>query len=332
MDSANSSDDDFLLYGRTYHIWDAFDEPTFIKTLDEHLKGIDGYFTSRDPVVVTLLAGPYSHATIAPIQGTSWSVVTFFYASSLFSLDKRLPLMIVIPVIFIGFIIVNGSIGYRILFRPVELLIQSLSVAGGDKSATIYGLERDDEIGNLSRAIRDMMDKSYFDTLTGVYNRRYLEESMARIIRSLTRSKGVLSILMIDVDYFKPYNDAYGHIKGDECLKAVASALNDSLMRADDFVVRYGGEEFVVALPNIDENGARVVANRILTNLKMCGIQHENSVTAEYVTVSIGGMTTQVTNLQSWKYYIKRADEALYASKENGRNQYTHLSDTSGAV
>lgn len=91
---------------------------------------------------------------------------------------------------------------------------------------------------------------------------------MKRIIKSISRSSGTLNVLMMDIDFFKKYNDTYGHSAGDECLRTVSNALNDSITRANDFVARYGGEEFIVVLPNTDENGARVIANRMLQSVR----------------------------------------------------------------
>jgi diguanylate cyclase (GGDEF)-like protein len=172
---------------------------------------------------------------------------------------------------------------------------------------------------------KDMLDKVNYDALTGVYNRRYLDESLKRIISLLSRSGSKLSVLMIDVDFFKKYNDTYGHIKGDECLRAVANTLNRSIMRADDFVARYGGEEFAVVLPNTDVNGAHILADRILEYIKACDIPHAKNEAASCVTVSIGATTGEVAYAQVNEDYIKRADEALYMSKQNGRNRYTFL-------
>jgi diguanylate cyclase (GGDEF)-like protein len=172
---------------------------------------------------------------------------------------------------------------------------------------------------------KDMLDKVNYDAVTGVYSRRYLDESLKRIISLLSRSGSKLSVLMIDVDFFKKYNDTYGHIKGDECLKVIATALNRSINRMNDFVARYGGEEFAVVLPNTDADGARTLADRILEYIKACDIPHAKNEAASRVTVSIGVTTGDVTYTQINEDYTKRADEALYMSKQNGRNRYSFL-------
>ena len=171
----------------------------------------------------------------------------------------------------------------------------------------------------------DLTDKVHFDSLTGIYNRRFMEERLKQIIKTMLRSGGELSVLMMDIDYFKKYNDTYGHSEGDICLKAIAEAISASLLRADDFAARYGGEEFAVILPNTDESGARVIAEKIIENIRAKNIPHEKNEAADCVTISIGITTSIVKRGQTGSDYIKRADEALYLSKDNGRNQYSIL-------
>jgi len=163
------------------------------------------------------------------------------------------------------------------------------------------------------------------DPVTGIYNRRYLDENLKRVLCSLSRSRGTLSLLMIDVDLFKNYNDTYGHNKGDICLKTIAEVLGANLLRADDFVARYGGEEFAVVLPNTGEKGARMVADRLLDSIRNRGIPHETSAVADCVTVSIGVTSGIVLYTYSGDDFIQQADKALYMSKQYGRNLYTFL-------
>jgi len=178
-----------------------------------------------------------------------------------------------------------------------------------------------DEVESLG----DFLHLTVIDQLTGIYNRRYLDGSLKKIIKLHSRAGISLSLLMLDIDYFKKYNDTYGHSAGDNCLKAVASALSQCVIRNEDFVARYGGEEFTVVLPNTDEKGAQVVAEKMLEKVRRCNILHEASDIAECVTVSIGGTTGIINHLQHGSDYIKAADEALYESKNNGRNRYTFI-------
>ncbi|MCL2284656.1 MAG: GGDEF domain-containing protein [Fibromonadales bacterium] len=179
---------------------------------------------------------------------------------------------------------------------------------------------------NLYESNLDLTDKVNYDMLTGIYNRRYLEDGLKRVINTLVRSGGgLLSVLMLDVDHFKKYNDTYGHCMGDACLKVVASVLTESLTRDDDFVARYGGEEFAAILPNTDENGARKVADKMLENMRQRNIPHEKNDAAKCVTFSIGFTTGNVGFSQNGTDYLKRADDALYISKQSGRNKCTYI-------
>jgi diguanylate cyclase (GGDEF)-like protein len=167
-------------------------------------------------------------------------------------------------------------------------------------------------------------EKVHYDALTGIYNRRFWDDNIKRIIKSVALINGVLTVMMLDIDFFKRYNDTYGHNMGDVCLKAVAKALSKAA-RMDDCVIRYGGEEFVILLPNTDEEHAEKIAARLLRNVSSLEIPHINSDVSDYVTISIGATTVRVKTSHQYISYIERADEALYMSKDSGRNKYTHL-------
>ena len=179
---------------------------------------------------------------------------------------------------------------------------------------------------DMTREIRQLeteADKIYIDALTGIYNRRYFEENLESIVRNLSRSAGCLSIMMIDIDFFKNYNDTYGHSEGDKCLQMIAETLNKSIMRTNDFIARYGGEEFVVVLPNTDKDGACMLAAKFLDAVWKCQVPHKASAAAEFVTISIGVTTGIVHHMQTGDDYVVSADELLYTSKREGRNRYT---------
>jgi len=167
-------------------------------------------------------------------------------------------------------------------------------------------------------------EKVHYDALTGIYNRRFWDDNIKRIIKSVSIINGMLTVMMLDIDFFKRYNDTYGHNMGDVCLKAVAEALSKAA-RMDDCVIRYGGEEFVILLPNTDEAHAEKIAARLLGNVRSLEIPHINSDVSDYVTLSIGATTVRVKTTHQYINYIERADEALYMSKDAGRNKYTHL-------
>lgn len=179
--------------------------------------------------------------------------------------------------------------------------------------------------GGLNTSKLDLQDKVNYDALTGIYNRRFMEESLKQIVDTMIPSNGTLSVLMMDIDYFKKYNDTYGHSAGDDCLRIVARALNDGITRAGDFVARYGGEEFAVILPNTDESGARFIAGRMLESVREKNIMHEKNEAADCVTISIGATTGNVSRARDGGEFIKQADKALYMAKQSGRNRYVFI-------
>lgn len=335
MDSTLLGDEGFLRYtvGDKYLITDAFSNSTFISSVNEYLEDIDGYFnTKSNTTVISMSKNKYRYATISPIAHTTWSVITFYNASSLFSIASLFPLLTIFIAILIIFIVVTSFASSKLIFDPLEKLTDSVVRIKGNKNECVYGIERLDEIGSIANTVQNMkdslidaLDKVHYDALTGIYNRRYLEENLSRIIQTLSRTGGTLSVLMIDVDFFKEYNDTYGHTMGDNCLKLIAREINRSIARTDDFAARYGGEEFAVILPNTDERGAHIITNRIIENLDACRLPHEKSNVAEHVTISIGVTIGDVEYGQSAEEYLNRADEALYISKQSGRNKYTFL-------
>jgi len=170
-----------------------------------------------------------------------------------------------------------------------------------------------------------MQNTAELDHLTGVYNRRYIDENIESLIKTISRADGCLTFMMVDLDLFKKFNEKYGHTKGDSCLKNVAKVLAQSVKRDNDIVARYGGEEFLVILPFTDENGSRVIAERLLKNVKSFNIPFFESDVADRVTISIGVVTGGHNVKLTGDDFINKAAEALVVSKMNGRDRYTHL-------
>ena len=156
------------------------------------------------------------------------------------------------------------------------------------------------------------------DALTGTANRRALNAFLAQ----LWEQKAPLALMMIDVDYFKRYNDHYGHQAGDDCLSSVAQVLKMAVRAEDDLVARYGGEEFVVALPGVSLAHATVIAERIQQKIHDAALPHEASAVAAVVTVSMGVVASDGT--VPMETLIARADSALYQAKNKGRNQWSY--------
>lgn len=172
----------------------------------------------------------------------------------------------------------------------------------------------------------DMLEKlSMYDGLTNIRNRRFFDETFEKTFNEIKRDKKSLAVLMIDIDFFKPYNDNYGHGQGDETLRKVAKALEKTIKRASDFVARYGGEEFVILLKDINKDGVEAVANNLLNAIRELKITHEFSKIEKYVTVSIGASfynsSSDITKLE----LLLKADETLYSVKNSGRNNFAIL-------
>ena len=203
---------------------------------------------------------------------------------------------------------------------PCEITLSGVKI--GSKHIVLGYLYDLRHIKKLEEDLDRVKNQVYLDSLTGIYNRRYFDETLSDTILTQSRSNSTLSVLMLDIDYFKQYNDTYGHHSGDECLKKVADVLTKSMARKEDFVARFGGEEFVIVLPNTGESGACLIAEKIIENFRNANIPHEKSQVANYVTVSIGVVSGKAHYAQTKESYIMLADEMLYISKQNGRNMY----------
>jgi diguanylate cyclase (GGDEF)-like protein len=165
----------------------------------------------------------------------------------------------------------------------------------------------------------------YLDGLTGVHNRRYFDQQLDIEWRRARRAGSPLSVILLDVDFFKRYNDHYGHQAGDVCLRRVASALRSSLRRPSDLVARYGGEEFVCLLPETGLAGALHVAGVLEQHLRAEGIPHAESTIAPFVTVSQGVCTTPPDSNEGTDALMRGADAQLYLAKARGRQQVCGL-------
>lgn len=172
---------------------------------------------------------------------------------------------------------------------------------------------------NLKMKTDLLEDMSHIDGLTQIANRRFFDSTLKREVNRLSRSGKPLGLIMLDIDFFKAFNDNYGHGKGDECLIKVAAALQAVIKRPGDLLARYGGEEFVVLLPETSSDGVQQVAETLRQAIEELRYPHEHSPIASYLTISLGGVSAFTRDLSEAEL-LKQADQALYQAKEAGRH------------
>lgn len=173
----------------------------------------------------------------------------------------------------------------------------------------------------LKRLRDQLAEMAITDALTGLSNRRRMEQALDTEISRLARTGDWLSVLLLDIDFFKQYNDTYGHPAGDRCIAMIASALKRALKRASDLSARYGGEEFACVLPGADASAAMTVAQEIQMQVGSLNIPHERSAVGACVTISVGVATARCKPHMPAEKWITHADQQLYRSKAAGRNQ-----------
>lgn len=193
---------------------------------------------------------------------------------------------------------------YRALFKQITKM---------DKMSGMMQLELKNLSENLELASR-------IDALTGIYNPSFFDEMYEKEWKNSFRTKLPISAIMIDIDYFKKYNDTYGHIKGDECLKLVAYEIQKLANRPRDIVSRFGGEEFIILLPETEIDGAISVANLILESIHNLKIDHSGSPYNEMLTVSLGVASVIPSNKITKDEFLTMIHSALYKAKDAGRN------------
>jgi diguanylate cyclase (GGDEF)-like protein len=214
---------------------------------------------------------------------------------------------------------VRGGISVTLPFIPkipfMPLLIGHLVIGlVGVLGIVRYGTK-------LNQAYESIRRQAVMDALTGIPNRRSFSERIVSEFNRSRRGKHPLSIIMGDIDYFKLFNDFYGHASGDACLKKIAFTIEKTLKRPGDFCARYGGEEFIIILPETTLEGARRIAEEICQNVLNSGIPHEKSPPLRVVSISLGVATMDGEVSISQEDLLKQADQALYKAKEKGRNR-----------
>ena len=217
---------------------------------------------------------------------------------------------------------------YRQTFMPVIVLISGLGLFGilaftlhqASRQNRLIEAEVIERTRRLDEANKKLSQLSTTDDLTGLQNRRSAYSNLSMEWKRHMRERAKITVLMIDIDYFKNYNDTYGHLAGDHCLKTVADVLDAEINRPADIVARYGGEEFLVILPNTDED-SETVAERCRSSVERLRIAHEKSTISDYVTISVGLATMVPDKSTDMMDLIEKADQALYEAKAEGRNR-----------
>lgn len=259
--------------------------------------------------------------------------------SSYFVLKKQ---QIMGPMIVASFIIVVGyfvSHGYSDAFILKALYIAILNPIAYVVSRSFYTSfvkatraqaklfkemeERKIVMRKLRDANRQLEMQSKLDPLTQIFNRRAVNEHMSQLAIQATGNPFILSTIMLDIDYFKQYNDTYGHLAGDEVLIKVGGVLKELSEQYNVFVARWGGEEFMVVLYNADERKVQMICETIMNRIGYLNIEHKASLVSDKLTVSIGAHSVKVTNEKQIAESLDYADAALYDVKNSGRNGFT---------
>lgn len=257
-------------------------------------------------------------------------IVVFVYMLAYFLTGIR-PLVLLITCLIAGLLPLPLLWVMEVRFDPVVYFYAVIvsNVVGFMVSYIVTGKERvsflQARLLELDKIHSDVMSNelvrlSNEDALTGLYNRRYLNETIAIEWERAERSEEPLSVVFVDIDYFKLYNDTYGHLQGDKALIRVAGVLRKHMRRTSDIAARYGGEEFVLLLPNTPSAGAQVVANNIMRAVDSLKIEHKTSNVAEHLTLSIGVATWAQEENMTMNKLIAQADAAVYQAKAEGRH------------
>lgn len=208
-------------------------------------------------------------------------------------------------------------------FKGVELLAR-IHAALRLKAEIDHRKRQAEELGQLAEQLRraneQLRQLSFQDSLTGLYNRRYFDDFLEREFKRALRNQTSLALIMIDIDFFKSYNDRFGHQKGDECLRCIAATFALVIHRSHDLVARYGGEEFAVVLPETDIQGATAVAENLRRRVEQLRLPHPDSPYG-IVTISEGVAATIPKSDDQAEKLLEAADSALYHAKRAGRNR-----------
>ena len=268
----------------------------------------------------TVIMSAFSPPNEVPLVGGRLLLACFFFYFML-----GLPLraaaranFIVFAALFIAFL--AGTMPQY----TASYLMFTLFTANVIGMAGSYALEHANRTAFLEH--RQLTEVATHDGLTTLLNRAAFEDQIRRVWQQAQRDRQTIAVIMIDIDYFKAYNDRYGHVAGDDCLRRVSTALRDAARRRPlDFVARYGGEELAAVLYGADKSYGESIARSLLTAVRELRIPHANSETQPYVTVSVGLVAVDAYRLATHDPAVALADQALYAAKHQGRDRFVAL-------
>jgi len=234
-----------------------------------------------------------------------------------------IPLTLIVYVIVIVQFEILNTIYYIFLFTAITFIAIVGAYFTEIYKRKLFLKEKSTEklLEELEKVNNRLKNLSLTDELTQLNNRRSFNETLKREINRAKRDKQYVAFMMVDIDFFKLYNDNYGHLEGDEALKKVAKSLEQSFQRSQDFVFRLGGEEFGVLLTECDEKSCKISALTMCENIKKLHIEHKKSKINKYITISAGMIYIKVDDTVDENYLIKKADDALYEAKESGRDR-----------
>ena len=217
---------------------------------------------------------------------------------------------------FVGYAVLIVLTGYALM----QLRLRALAARTRELETEVAARTKDLVVA------RDKLERlATEDGLTGVANRRKFDEVLEQEWKRAQRDGTWLTLALLDVDFFKRYNDRYGHARGDECLRAVAQAVASQCVRPADLVARYGGEEFALVLPEVDVAGAQTLLHSVLAAIDRLQIEHEDSACAPYVTISLGAVSLRPIRDSDVRAAMRSVDEQLYLAKEQGRHRAVHV-------
>lgn len=302
----------------------AYASPSFLAEqntfFQERLVGYDPAWSEPHPYLnqryTNLPAGRYAFEVRAVGRGGATSPTPASFAFAVAA-----PWWQTVPAL-LGFLLAVGLLAYGIA------VLRTMRIRRRNEELEAVVRERTRQLAEANQALERL---ATMDGLTGIANHRVFQEQLAREWSRAGRDGTDLSLLMIDIDAFKAYNDALGHQAGDSCLRRVAQVVAEYAARPGDLAARYGGEEFAVILARTDEEGARIVAEKIRTAIETLGVPHPASPVARSVTVSVGIASVQPTSGVSPASLVTVSDDGLYRAKRSGRNRVCAGSPTPGS-